>query len=129
MCVCVCNFPFFIFCMLFIYMYISSIWRNKNSNQNINSSSKLACYSMFKLNFEFESYVSNDTLWKTLTRFRISSHSLAIEYGRIQGIPRYERLCLCCNQNLVETEFHFILICSKYNDIPIPIKLSLAKCN
>ena len=85
--------------------------------ENINSSSKL---SMFKLNFEFESYLSNiknDTLRKTLTRFRISSHSLAIEYGRIQGIPRNERLCLCCNQNLVETEFHFIFICSKYNDI------------
>ena len=40
---------------------------------NINSSSKLAYYSMFKLKFEFESYLSNiknDTLRKTLTRFR-----------------------------------------------------------
>ena len=44
-------------------------------------------------------------------------NSLDIEYGRIQGIPSNERLCLCCNQNLVETEFHFIFICSKYNDI------------
>ena len=36
---------------------------------------------MLKQNFEFESYLSNiknDTLRKTLTRFRISSHSLAM---------------------------------------------------
>jgi len=88
--------------------------------ENINSSSKLAYYSMFKLSFEFESYLSNienDTLRKKLTRLRTSSRSLVIEYGRIQGIPRNERLCLCCNQNLLETEFHFILICSQYNDI------------
>jgi len=44
-------------------------------------------------------------------------NNIVIEYSRIQGIPRNERLCLCCNQNLVETEFHFIFICSKYNDI------------
>jgi len=69
---------------------------------------------MFKLNLEVESYLSNNkngTLRKTLTRFRTSSHSLAIEYGRIQGIPRNERLCLCCNQNLVETEFNFQNVC------------------
>ena len=38
--------------------------------ENINSSSKLAYYSMYKLHFEFESYLSNiknDTLRKTLT--------------------------------------------------------------
>jgi len=34
---------------------------------------------------------------------------------------------LCGNQNLVETEFHFILICSQYNDIIN--KYHLAKCN
>ena len=89
--------------------------------ENIYSSSRLACYSMlFKLNFEFESYLSNiknDTLRKTLTRFRTSSPSLAIEHGRVQGIHRNERLCFCCNQNLLEPEFHFILICSQYNDI------------
>ena len=68
--------------------------------------------------------VKNDTLRKTLTRFRTSSHSLAIEYGRIQGIPRNERLCLCCNQNLLETEFHFILISSQYNDIRIKYHLN-----
>jgi len=41
----------------------------------------MAYYSMLKQNFEFESYLSNiknDTLRKTLTRFRISSHSLAM---------------------------------------------------
>ena len=69
---------------------------------------------MFKLNLEVESYLSNNkngTLRKTLTRLRTSSHSLAIEYGRIQGIPRNQRLCLCCNQNLVETEFNFQNVC------------------
>ena len=82
--------------------------------ENINSSSKLAYYSMFKLNFEFESYLSNI---KNDTLLRTSSLSLAIEYGRIQGIPRNERLCLCCNLNLLDTEFHFISICFQYNDV------------
>ena len=52
-----------------------------------------------------------------LTRFRISAHSLAIETGRHHRKARRERKCIYCNMNVIESEYHFLLICPLYNDI------------
>ena len=51
------------------------------------------------------------------TKFRLSSHDLAIERGRYENIPRDERICKNCNLNMVENEFHFLLVCPKYRDL------------
>ena len=48
---------------------------------------------------------------------RLSSHSLEIETGRYNGTDRMHRLCKLCNQNVVESEYHFLLCCTKYTDI------------
>ena len=51
----------------------------------INNSSRLESYSIYKHSFEREKYlkcVSNDKFRIALSRFRLSSHPLAIELGR-----------------------------------------------
>ena len=53
-----------------------------------------------------------------MSRIRMSSHRLQIEAGRWhrpQSIPLNERKYIICNN--VEDEFHFILECTKYNEI------------
>jgi hypothetical protein len=47
----------------------------------------------------------------------MSSHKLKVETGRYCGIPVEERLCLNCEAELCEDEFHFLMTCSKYNDL------------
>lgn len=54
---------------------------------------------------------------KWITRIRLSSHNLCIETGRFYGISRNSRMCIMCDKNVVEDEFHFILQCTNYNDI------------
>merc|ERR1712082_16415 len=58
-------------------------------------------------------------LRKTLTKYRIGDHSLAIETGRHRQtwIPREDRICTSCPQGEVETELHFLLHCDKYKEI------------
>ena len=88
----------------------------------INSSPKLDYYAKFKENFCYEDYLDkskNDTLRQSFSRLRLSSHSLEIETGRYNGVDRMNRLCKLCNQNLVETEYHFLLCCTQYRDIRI----------
>ena len=41
--------------------------------------------------------------------FRVSSHSVAVETGRYQGVLNVNRLCNLCED--IEDEFHFILKC------------------
>jgi hypothetical protein len=50
-------------------------------------------------------------------RFRLSFHNLNIESGRYQNEFRSNRICTLCNLRDVEDEFHFILKCSKYQEM------------
>ena len=54
---------------------------------------------------------------KCITKIRLSSHNLFIETGRYTGIVRNERKCIIFNLNVLENEFHFVLQCTKYNDL------------
>ena len=50
-----------------------------------------------------------------MTRLRISAHNLQIEIGRHKRpnkVPVNERLCETCQQ--IEDEYHFIMICAKF---------------
>ena len=87
---------------------------------NINNSNRLQMYSRYKHNFQIENYLDfiYEKKFKTaFTKFRLSSHDLAIERGRYENIPRDERICKNCNLNMVENEFHFLLVCPKYRDL------------
>ena len=88
----------------------------------INNSNRLLHYCIFKHDFELEDYLKYISINKyriALTKFRISSHNLAIEQGRHDNIPSEERKCLKCNMNVVENEFHFLLVCPIYYDIHV----------
>jgi hypothetical protein len=50
---------------------------------------------------------------KLIAKFRLSSHSLAIETGRYNGTNTINRTCFHCKSE-IEDEFHFILKCPLY---------------
>ena len=52
-----------------------------------------------------------------LTRLKLSSHDLAIEKGRHQNIARQERVYNNCTMNVLETEYHYLLICPKFYNL------------
>lgn len=78
---------------------------------------KLDYYFKYKHEFIFEEYIDkivNDDLRKWFTCLRLCSHNLEIEFGRYNGIERENRLCKLCNQQSVESEYHFMLCCTRY---------------
>lgn len=113
------------------------IWRNQNVSvpflvikqrildtyyqswyAELNNSPRLSSYCRFKHSFLQENYLNSIIENKyriALTKFRISAHNLAIERGRFENIPRAERKCIFCNLNVVESEFHFLLVCPMYS--------------
>lgn len=86
----------------------------------INSMPKLDYYCRYKTEYCFEPYldiIRNDQLRKLLTCMRLSSHCLEIEIGRYNNVDRQNRVCKLCSQNMVESEFHFMLCCPLYKFI------------
>ena len=86
----------------------------------INNSTRLETYCLFKHSFEQENYLEiiKEHKYRTaFIKFRTSSHKLNIESGRYNNILRNERYCINCNYKLIENEYHFLLICSKYSDL------------
>jgi hypothetical protein len=87
---------------------------------SINNSSRLETFALFKHKFQQEKYleiISENKYRIALTRFRISSHDLLIETGRHTNIDRQNRICKNCNMNMIESEYHFLLVCPKYRDL------------
>ena len=88
-----------------------------NKNKEKFSDGKLSTYLTVKNNFGFEKYLDKIMSFeqrRTLTRFRISAHKLAIETGRYKGIPRHDRMCTRCTDNTVEDERHFLFSCNHH---------------
>ena len=90
------------------------IWKTQ-----ISSNSKLSFYAGVKFYHCLESYLDILKISKfrnALSSFRVSCHVLEIEKGRHMGVERENRKCPFCPQYL-EDEYHFILICKKYDDL------------
>ena len=110
-----------------------TIWNNqiiaKEKENYINywtsttkTQSKLQCYSDLNRQYTLAEYLTTVTdgkLRKTLSMYRLSHHSRAIETGRHRQtwLSREVRLCRFCPHRQVETETHFLLQCSAYQDI------------
>ena len=62
-------------------------------------------------------YISNDKLRTELAALRLSAHNLDIERGRHINVSRENRVCRLCSMSMVESEFYFLLVCSRFNDI------------
>jgi hypothetical protein len=76
---------------------------------SINNSPRPETYCLFKHECKLESYLDFLDFRISLTKFRTSS----IECGRYINIPRTERICLNCNSNMIENEYHFFTYMSK----------------
>ena len=93
------------------------VYRLKSSYEQdwhaaLTNSSKFSPYSSFKLSFGVEFYVKELTISKFRSAFaqlRCSSHRLRIETGRYIKEPKHNRLCLVCNQQQIEDEYHFFI--------------------
>ena len=89
---------------------------------SINNSKRLEYYSMYKHEFKQDIYLNKIQTNKfriALSRFRLSSHDLAIEKGRHTNIPRENRKCTKCTMNCIESEYHFLLVCPVYRELRI----------
>ena len=80
---------------------------------------KLRTYKTFKTDMRLEPYLLNNlpkTIYTNIARFRLSSHNLNIELGRHKRpyIPANDRICDKCDLNLVEDEFHCLMVCPKW---------------
>ena len=79
---------------------------------------------MFKFHFEKEVYLSlnlSRRLLKCIAKFRTVSLDLEVEIGRRYGIPKEDRLCkLCGKSNIIkiEDEYHVLMECMSYSDLP-----------
>lgn len=83
--------------------------------ETITNSSKLYSYSQYKFQLIHETYLNCVRIRKfrcSLAKLRSSSRNLEIERGRYNDTPKFNRICKLCH-SAIETEFHFVLVCSK----------------
>ena len=79
---------------------------------------KLRTYRLIKYTFGTEKYVSlnlDRNYRSLLAQFRLGILPLRLETGRIRNENIHERICLICNDNLVEDEKHFLFYCKAYS--------------
>ena len=87
--------------------------------EKIKDSPKALTYATFKCNVKFEKYLDQIKIGKhrtSLSRFRLSNHSLLIEKGRYTKpkLDRSDRICFNCLSD-IEDEFHFVIRCPLYS--------------
>ena len=90
-----------------IYIYIYS---------KVTSSSKGKNYNLFKIDVNFENYLSklSKKHYSTLLKLRLSNHRLPVETGRWENIPIEERKCTVCEDNDIGDEFHYLFVCNYF---------------
>ena len=93
--------------------------------------SKLQCYLALNRQYSMADYLSSVTdlrLRKTLTMYKLSDHSLALESGRHRQtcLLRDEWLCQFCPHRQMETE-HFLQHCDTYTDIRTQIYAKITR--
>ena len=93
--------------------------QNWISSLNTHKSSISEYYKSFKGSFHMEHYLSlmsgnNKVLF---TKLRFSLLKFPVVTGRYEGIPYDERHCTFCNTNLIGNEFHYLLVCKKFQAI------------
>ena len=84
------------------------------------TSPKCLIYKYNVNNLCLQSYLHKPITFKykqILCKYRISAHSLSTETGRYHNIDRHHIICSPCNMNVVEDEYHFILVSHFYNTL------------
>ena len=90
---------------------------------------KLRNYALFKFSFECEpyncAYLSRNKR-SIFAQLRMGILPLRIETGRFQNLDLQSRICIYCNSQKIEDEYHFIFQCSHYDHLRGPF---LEKCS
>ena len=82
--------------------------------------SSMTLYRELKDDFNLAEYLKtldNKKHRNAISKLRMSSHRLAIEKGRHNDIARQNRKCIFCTTNDIEDEYHFVLICPRYQTL------------
>jgi hypothetical protein len=102
------------------YTNIWDICLFNDVRRNQNYGNKLRTYRLFKNTFRKEQYldlIKNVNFRSSLTKFRISAHSLQIEKGRHgKYIQENKRICHSCPDS-IEDEMHVFFQCPSYSTI------------
>ena len=82
----------------------------------INNTSSGELYSLFKEEFQLESYLSklNTCDRIQISKLMCSNFKFPIETGRWSRVPRQERICNLCRNGLGD-EFHYVFTCNNTN--------------
>ena len=97
--------------------------------REINTKPKLRTYKLFKNTYESEPYVTrylSRSSRSIFSQFRTGILPLRIETGRYNNVPLQDRLCVYCQEEEIEDEFHFLLECPLYTDMRQDL---LSQCN
>ena len=89
-------------------------------HQELLNKPKLRTYVTFKSGLHVEDYlyyVTNRRSRSLLGQFRMGILPLYVETGRFNNTPLERRLCTCCSLNEIEDEYHFLMICPKYDNL------------
>ena len=104
-----------------LHQHFETTWLSDINDQE--KCPKLRTYCKFKSNFQMEIYLSlhEKTQRVAISKFRMSSHHLAIEIGRHSRpkIPKENRLCSNCKE--IQDELHHLLSCSLLSDLRKPL--------
>lgn len=87
----------------------------------ISESHKLSLFRNLNTDYRHAPYLNNVKIRKfrsALAKLRCSAHNLEVESGRYYNTPYENRICKIC-QLEVETEYHFIMKCTTFNDLRI----------
>ena len=106
-----------------IYQRLSDIFHQESLETIKNRESKLRTYGLLKRDIGLENYhidINNPNIRRSVSKFRLSNHSLLIETGRFKKIQKELRYCPFCTRT-VESEIHFLIHCPTYQAFRLPI--------
>ena len=89
-------------------------------NTDLNESRKPLHYKHFKTMLNVEKYLTLKIPLKykiAFSKLRCSCHSLLVETGGHHNILYADRICILCNLQEIEDEFHVVVSCTFYNDL------------
>ena len=98
-----------------------SLWKARMfKERKANCQSKLRVYRVFKTHLRLEKYLSASSNYQgrvLMTNLRSGTNKLEIERGRWTNTKEEYRVCTRCNLEHVENEYHFVVLCPKYESL------------
>ena len=104
------EFTYLYICNKLLVKVMQEYWETK-----VHKKPKLREYQRFKEHLDLEEYLYHKR--SLIAKIRSGTHPLAIETIRYSNTPLENRLWTLCHSKLIESEFHFMCICSKFEII------------